>query len=555
MAYLLEALGRGLPAELYSLLAGRLPLLPDDEPGALAARLAHSPNSLDLTLRLATAQLRCGRYAAARDAYRGAARLRGDSPQPHIGLACVHDACGSAPAETLGALLDAQARDPQDPDTAYAAGVVHERLAERAEAAAAYARALERDRSHRGALQRLAALSLCDADMVTALSHYEQLAEDDPGDLDTLLTLGALNLAAARGEAAVERFQQALFVEPECDEPDNLGDLDDPDQLAGAIAAIEQMATSRPAAAPLHVQLGDLYVRAGNDYKAVTAYRSALDTQPNFLEATVKLGTQHLRAGRNHDAVLQFCRAIDLNDHLMLAFVGLALAQRASGREAESFATLDLATSLEPSTTLLLSESARLTLQSAPQLAGGRTLTTPEGGSDDWLLQVALHRHEQAERGNPADADVRYRRGVLLRHIGQTRGAIEAYTSALTLNPYAVRAWVKLGVSQRQCGALDDAMRSFERALMLDPRTIAVHYGLALLGVQPMAFERALVGFELDHGQSLPVEAVRPTLEDALRNVGLVDSIDMADALRGTLADPLFMPRREIQLAIRRASL
>ena len=113
-------------------------------------------------------------------------------------------------------------------------------------------------------------------------------------------------------------------------------------------------------------------------------YRAAVVTQPNYLEATVKLGAQHLRQGRHADAAQMFNRAVELNDRLMTAFVGLGVAQHLCGREREAQATFDLAASLEPNSTLLFAETARL------QLKSEQTRSRPPLSTRSWISRVTL---------------------------------------------------------------------------------------------------------------------------------------------------------------------
>ncbi len=94
MSYLLEALGRGLLADLRSAFESQLPAPGKEGSEALRARLEVSPDSFDLAMRLGMACLSQVRLSEARDAFEKARQLRPVSAQPLVALACVNDELG-----------------------------------------------------------------------------------------------------------------------------------------------------------------------------------------------------------------------------------------------------------------------------------------------------------------------------------------------------------------------------------------------------------------------------------------------------------------------------
>lgn len=417
MSYLLEALGRGLLADLRSAFDSQFPALADDQREQLWARLADSPNSFDLAMRFGTVCLREMRLSDARQAFEKARELHPDSAQPRLGLACVCDEFGQLDG-CLDHLGEAHARDRGDPAILFGIAFCHERRGDTLAAQAAYRQTIRLCPQLRNAYERVAAIAIHDDNWRDAAAQYEQLAEMEPGDLDVLLTLGGLYLKSDRPTEAMEQYQQALLIEP--DGPDD--DLAEVDTLVGegrleeAILSLERLVRQCPGIAPLHMRLGDLYVHIGEDQRAVEEYNAALATQPGLLEATVKLGTQHMRKGRLVDAAVTFNQAVELNDRLVTAFVGLGVAQRDCGHDDESLATFDLAASLEPSSTLLFSETTRLQMRSESRRQLG-PLDDYDDAPDtiDVPLSAAVDRHQQALAQSPNDAALHYRYGLLLR--------------------------------------------------------------------------------------------------------------------------------------------
>lgn len=527
MSYLLETLGRGLLIELFAAFENQLPGLGDDAPEELEVRARQSPTSTDLALRLGVSFLRRHELAQAKAAFEHAMDLGRPSPQPAIGLACVYDELGRLDL-ALKYLSIGQAHDPQDPAIVFAIGFCHERNENAAAAIVSYQQALEICPGLRNARERLAALAVREGDWQTAIDAYQQLAELEPGDINVLLTLANLHLQAKRPADASDRFQQALMVEPDFaeDGPPDVTDTATRQDLQNARQTLEQLVAKYPGAAAFHIHLADVYVKLGEDRKAVRQYSCALEAQPDLLEATVKLGTQHLRQGRYVDAARTFNQAVELNDRLMLAFVGLGVSQEAAGNRHEALASFDLASSLEPSSVLLFAEAARLHLcseqrQTAARGPAGRaSFNEPE---DDAPLREALRRHRRALMNAPHHADLHYRHGLLLRQVGEHTEAIAAFRRAVAINPHYAKALIKLGICLKEAGEVDEAIEVFQRALRLDDRFVDVHYQLGLLFAQRSRFELAVEEFEQAmrcNGQNI---AVRANLALALQNIGMLD--------------------------------
>ncbi len=526
MSYLLEVLGRGLLLDLRTAYARQMPALPEDDADALAERLAASPTSYDLLMRFGAACLYAARLRDAQSAFERARALQPDAPSPLLGMACLCDELGQF--ERAADLL-AQARqlDPDDPAIVFGIAFCHERRGARAAARAAYQQAVALCPELRNARERLAALAVAEGDWDAAAEQYAELVEQLPDDVDVLTLLGHLYVRAGRPRDAIDCYQQALLVEPDSGE-DGLGHVDRlaaEGALEDAVRQLETLVESNPGAAPLRVQLGDLYVKLGDDVRALAEYQTALAAQPNFLEATVKLGTHHMRQGRFVDAAVTFNRAVELNDRLIAAFAGLGVAQHAAGHTRESEATFDLAASLEPSTTLLFSEALRLRLQAEERAGDG-----PPGDNDphhalrhDALLREAVRRHEQALHNTPNHADLHYRHGLLLRQLGRHAEAIQAFRHAVAINPHYAKALVKLAISLKESGATEEAITCFQRAMELHPRFADVHYQLGLLFAQRNRFELAVEEFEralADRGISA---SFRANLAESLRQIGVVD--------------------------------
>ncbi|MCG3125740.1 MAG: Beta-barrel assembly-enhancing protease [Phycisphaerae bacterium] len=527
MSALLEVLGAGLLGQLLAAFENQLPGRLDDSADELRQRRSQSPKSIDLALRHGVACLRSLALREARAAFHDALRLSASPLQPAIGLACTHDEMGQLD-ESLRYLFMARDVDPNDPAVLFAIAFCHERRGQTAGAVDYYQRAIAACPRLRNAFERLAAIALRQRDVAEAVRCYECLAEFEPDDVTIMLALGSLYLQAGRSLDAIDQFERAVLIEPQTTgEPiEDAAALEASGDLVAAIEKLSAVVEKYPGIADFHVHLGDLLAKAGSDAEAVSQYEAAMELQPGYLEATIKLGTQHLRARRFVEAARTFNSAVELNDRVILAYVGLGVAQHAAGRIQESDATFNLAMSLEPNSTLLLAEAARLQLraefEARARLALAPRPTSVNTPRDD-LLSMQIRRHRQGLELSPNQADLHYRHGVLLRQTGHADGAARALRQALAINPCYGKALIKLGICLREAGQDAEALTMFARALTLRPESLDVHYELGLLFAQRNQFDLTVEVLEsrlADGGQSV---ALRPNVALALQNLGMLD--------------------------------
>lgn len=536
MSYLLESLGRGLLAHVLGAFENQLPKT-SDPLELLAERAALSPDSVDLALQLGAAQLRELNLAEAESDFRRAAE-QDPGVLPLLGLACVHDERGEF-VEASAMLRQAALLDPRDPAIAFARGFVAERMRQEAEAKGFYQTALTLCPQLRNAHERLAAIAIVHGDFAAAQRHYSDLAELEPEDMDVMLTLAALALARGDFEQAAERFQRALLVEPQIAEDDaEYASVGSEVSVTDAIDAHRELVARFPGVTEFHVQLGDLYVKAGNDACAVEEYQTAIELQPNFLEATVKLGTQHLRSQRYDEAARVFNRATELNDRLMIGFIGLGVAQRHAGHALDAEATFELAAGLAPNSTLLFSEANRLHLKSLSE-RDGTLIPSIETERPDDLVREALTRHQQALLRCPEHADLHYRCAMLHRQLEQVAECVSELRQCVALDQQCVRAHAKLGCALHELRDAENAIAAFEAMFTIDDHAVQSCYDLALSFAQRCQFELALDHLDEQYDRPNQRFAARENLMLALQHVGMIDRAEAAWQALVRLTPPL----------------
>jgi tetratricopeptide (TPR) repeat protein len=210
--------------------------------------------------------------------------------------------------------------------------------------------------------------------------------------------------------------------------------------------------------------------------------------------------------------------------------VGLGVAQAAGGDREAAINSFDLAAAVEPNSTLLLAEMARLQLKAAAADAfcknfeAGKDVPVAEIDLDnDDLLNKQVDRHAEQVAQHPGHADLRYRYGVLLRAEGRLGEAVEQFCKAVEINPAYVQAIIKLGITQQELGMLEEAIATFKRALEIKPQYVDLHYRLGLLHTDRREFEQAAIEMEAAAAGSPDNEQIRANLALSLQNMGLLD--------------------------------
>jgi Tfp pilus assembly protein PilF len=80
---------------------------------------------------------------------------------------------------------------------------------------AEYRRALERNPTHRDALNNLGVMLARGGRLNESLQLFERLVDADPANADARANLGALLLSSAQPERAAAEFRAALDIDPE----------------------------------------------------------------------------------------------------------------------------------------------------------------------------------------------------------------------------------------------------------------------------------------------------------------------------------------------------
>lgn len=427
--------------------------------------------------------------------------------------------------EAIQELNSIYVRQPSNTLALYVLGHCFERLGHQAQAVEFYQDCLKFNSQLQLPAQRLGAIYFKDGRLTDAIAQYEPMKEFYPDDISTLVTLGHLYIATSQYERAVETFNTAILIHP-----DNFTARDDEleqyiydGQLQDALDRVEVLLTEEPDRADLVAKQGDIIGMMGGTSDAIALYQQALRICPDFLEVTIKLGTSYLRMHADQLAAQQFNKAIEINDEIVEAYTGLATAQKLAGHPAEALNTLSLASAIQPNSSFLFAETAKLILKAAleanllPALTDGRTLE-----------QAVVAAHERQSSRFPNNPDLHYRLGILHMNASQHHEAVECFEAALQINPTFSRAATKLAVSLFETGRTDEAMNLIMPPRQYDPATLDLYYRTALLYCDRLKFASSVINLqrEIDKSQAGNVDPAT-NISIVLQNLGLSDTIGL----------------------------
>ena len=531
MSDLLEILGRGLDREMSDVLvryywSPQARTLED-----LQAEADLHDDSPELQFHCGVAALHVGKVDEAVERLAKACAAKPDWHVARLALASAHESLGHA-AEALAQLATVDKSKPGQSPILLAMGFCCERVHDAPHAMEMYRRAIRIDPTLIQARQRLAAAAVAQGEFAEALEQYEYFREFYPEATWVLAAMGHLYYKMKDPARAIDAFETALAMDPE-----NWSLMDDEVEILleearyhEAIVRLKQLIEQQPGFPDLLVRLGDVYAGIGEDALAMACYEDAVNTQPDYVEAVIKLGTQHLIHGRWQRAAEAFGDACDLNDRVMANYVGRGVAQLASGDRRAAMESFDLAGSIEPNSTLLLSEMARLTLKSVIadehhtglDQASESRMAEIELDNDDLLAQQ-VDAHAEQVTLHPEYADLQYRYGVLLRSQGQLGDALEHFQQAVAINPGYVQALIKLGITHQELGHEEEAIVAFRCVLEVEPHYVDVHYRLGLLHTNRRQFQEAVEHMEHAADGQPDNADIRAGLALSLQNMGLMD--------------------------------
>jgi len=425
--------------------------------------------------------------------------------------------------EAIEELNTVYVNKPNNTTALYALGHCYERLGKESQAVEFYQDCLKFKSYLRFPCQRLAAIYFKNGQLEKTIQQYEQLKDQYPDDISTLVTLGHLYIANDEYSKAIVTFNTAILIHPDSFliEDDNIDQLIQKGQLHEALEQLEDISAQQSDRPELVAKQADILSMLGATGEAVSQYQQALRICPDFLDATVKLGTQYLQMGAEHLAAQQFNRAVEINDKIVDAYVGVATAQKLDGCASDALATLSLAAAILPNSSFLFAETAKLLLKEA--LSENVSFNNTVASID--LLNAVIEAHQQQIKFSAQNPDLYYRLGVLLISVGRINDAIESFHTALEINPTYARARTKLSLCLLEAGQTHAALNKLIETEYFDGDTLALHYKTALLYCNRIKFASSLINLDRYMVNNFSATDSTVNISIVLQNLGLLDRV------------------------------
>jgi tetratricopeptide (TPR) repeat protein len=227
-----------------------------------------------------------------------------------------------------------------------------------------------------------------------------------------------------------------------------------------ALEAYARSVGQDPGDAASRLGMGRILLKRDSPAEAAAELETALRIDPTLSGVHAALGRAYRRLGEGERAIDFFRAALQRNPADQEARYGLARTLLTAGRVEEGRRMID--------------EHRRI----------DQTVARAEGQFESAMVLIekghlseARALLEQVRLGAPAFSRGLHALGVVLRDLGDTRGAIDALGEALRLNPVSAAAYHDLATALRGARRFEDALDAVRRSIVLDDDDPA-HYML-----------------------------------------------------------------------------
>ena len=427
-------------------------------------------------------------------------------------------------AAAIEHLTEVYLKQPSNTMALYALGYCYERSGKQNKAIEYYQDCLKFKNFLQLPRQRLAAIYFKNNQLEKTIYEYEQLKEEYPDDLSTLMILGRLYLAAEKPSEAAETFNNAILMHPDNfhNGTDEIDQLITNNQHYQAVEKLDYLLSQQPERIDLILRKADAMAMMGLDDDSAAQYHQALQICPNFLEATIKLGTHYLRTGNVNAAALLFNKAVEINDQIVESYIGLAAARKLAGNDPEALSTLSLAAAINSNSALLFTETAKLQLRAT--LAEDYIPETEDDSQN--LVETLLTAHRQQITIQPTNPELHYRFGLLMAGVGRMIDAAKAFEIAVKINPTYCQARSKLAVTLFETDQKQLAIAQLTNVRYPDKGTLDLHYKTTLLYCDKIRFASSLIDLDRKMENNFACTNTTSNISIVLQNLGLVDRAD-----------------------------
>lgn len=252
----------------------------------------------------------------------------------------------------------------------------------------------------------------------------------------------------------------------------------DAGDVAGARTLVDEARTRRPDAAIVHFLDGLIREEEGDDRAAATAYRRAIDIDPEFPGVYAALGEVLAHVGDTQGAADALAQAVNRGEGGATASFNMGLVLSKKNQFSAAIPHLEKAVALDPS-----------------RKDAYRALGTAYRKTDQFTKAAETYQHVVDSFG--PDASDLYQLGFAQAKIDRNREAARNFSMVSALQPDNWRAHYSLGNALREIEEYEKAIDAYAKANALEAGNYAINYNLALSMQLAGRLEEALEQYEL----------------------------------------------------------
>jgi len=430
-------------------------------------------------------------------------------------------------------------RQPSNTMALYALGHCYERLQKEEQAIEFYQDCLKFKNYLLLPRYRLAALYFKKLQIDKTINEYKLLTNEYPDDLKLLLTLGYLYIQNAQFTEAVDNFNKAILIHPDNfqGESSDIDQLIQQGQVQEALEYVEDLLTDQNDRFDLMLKRADLLSMTGATSDALMQYEQVVRLCPDFLEATIKLGTNYLQTEKLQSAAQQFNRGLEINDRIVDAYIGLAIAQLLHGHKDQALTTLSLAAAIQPNSSVLFVEFAKLQFQ----MSSDQNAISTQNPEADHIMEAVITAHKRKAENQPDNPDIFYKLGLLMMNVSRMKDAVKCFQRAVQLNPMYHRAKSKLAIALYETNQKNKALEIISSKQPLKKSILQLHYKTALLYCNKLKFAGSMLNLNQHLQKKLANEDTAVNISIVLQNLGLIDrAAAMWDSVQSIAKQTMF---------------
>lgn len=307
-----------------------------------------------------------------------------------------------------------------------------------------------------------------------AIGEFQKIVDLQPNKIENRLLLGQLYTLNHDMPHAQEQFNAAHKIDPNSEDAVlNLARLySGQGDIKQAIAVLKNVSPDDQTG-KIEFALGNSYDQLKDTDNAIVAYQSALDADPDNLDAQRGLAQDLLETGKNDQALklYQGLTAEDPQD--VQSFLRVAELERGKGHLAEAQTALEHAKALEP-------DSVEVHYNQALLDEAQGNLTAAAAGLEQ-LVQASAHTNGVYSEGDKNNRAIFLDRlATIYREQSKTEQAVDAYKKMIAMgDDYTARGYQGEVDAYRDAKMWPQATAAAEAAVQAQPKNVDMKLTLA----------------------------------------------------------------------------